>query len=175
MWPHGLLHTRIPCPCFVWICIFLSWSWSRTLATTQQAFCEIFYIWRCIPDAFVERDVLHIHLVLYSCWEISYRNVVEQDWGTEQSGERWAYQRTHISCLLFSFRAYGSVHTYLQYVLLPMLDCCLVLCVPQLSWLVASQGKILFKYCLFWHSSKIYGVVSYFYFCGIDSIIMSCF
>ena len=29
-----------------------------------MVFCKIFCVWRCIPDAYVERDVLHICLLL---------------------------------------------------------------------------------------------------------------
>ena len=46
--------------------------WSGPPFCSQLVFCMHFCVWRCIPDVFVERDVLHIHLllrhlVLYVC------------------------------------------------------------------------------------------------------------
>ena len=56
----------LPCiilPSFVWVSI--PFQWSGTLVYSQLVFCEIFCIWRCVSDALMERDVLHIHLLLH--------------------------------------------------------------------------------------------------------------
>ena len=36
----------------------------RCSACSQMIFCRIFCVWRCIPDVSMERDVLHIHILL---------------------------------------------------------------------------------------------------------------
>ena len=41
--------------------IYIPFLWSETSVSFQLAFCKMFCIWGCIPDASVERDVLHIH------------------------------------------------------------------------------------------------------------------
>ena len=41
-----------------------SFWWSGTPAHSQLVFCMHFSVWRCIPDASMERDVLHVHLLL---------------------------------------------------------------------------------------------------------------
>ena len=48
--------------CMVLYILFL---WSGTPVCSQQVFCIHFCVWRCIPDVSVERDVLHVHLLLY--------------------------------------------------------------------------------------------------------------
>ena len=48
---------------FVWV--YIPFQWSGTLAHSQLVFCDIFCIWRCVSDALMERDVLHIHLLLH--------------------------------------------------------------------------------------------------------------
>ena len=42
----------------------IPFRWSGTPASSQLMLCKIFCIWRCIPDASMERDVLHFHLLL---------------------------------------------------------------------------------------------------------------
>ena len=36
-----------------------------TPVRSQLVFCMHFCVWRCVPDVSVERDVLHIHLLLH--------------------------------------------------------------------------------------------------------------
>ena len=50
-------------PSFAWICVFLSDGQGLRLALSWLL-CKIFCMWRCIPDASMERDVLHFHLLL---------------------------------------------------------------------------------------------------------------
>ena len=38
--------------------------WSGTPAHSRLVFCKPFCVWGCIPDVSVERDVLHVHLLL---------------------------------------------------------------------------------------------------------------
>ena len=38
--------------------------WSGPPVCSQLVFCMHFCVWRCIPDISVERDVLHVHLLL---------------------------------------------------------------------------------------------------------------
>ena len=38
--------------------------WSGTPVRSQLVFCMHFCVWRCIPDVSMERDVLHIYLLL---------------------------------------------------------------------------------------------------------------
>ena len=38
--------------------------WSGTPVHSQLVFCMHFCVWRCIPDVSMERDVLHVHLLL---------------------------------------------------------------------------------------------------------------
>ena len=39
--------------------------WSGTPVCSQLVFCRHLCVWRCIPDVSMERDVLHIHLLLH--------------------------------------------------------------------------------------------------------------
>ena len=39
--------------------------WSGTPIRSQLLFCMHFCVWRCIPDVSMERDVLHVHLLLH--------------------------------------------------------------------------------------------------------------
>ena len=38
--------------------------WSGTSVSSQLVFCMYLCVWRCSPDVIVERDVLHVHLLL---------------------------------------------------------------------------------------------------------------
>ena len=44
--------------------LYILFHWSGTPACSQLVFCKHFCVWRCIPDVSMERDVLHIHLLL---------------------------------------------------------------------------------------------------------------
>ena len=57
--PLGPCSTRF---CAVLYIIFL---WSGIPVRSQVVVCMNFYVWRCIPDVSTERDVLHVHLLLY--------------------------------------------------------------------------------------------------------------
>ena len=46
------------------IILYILFWWRGTPACSQLVFCRIFSVWRYIPDAFMERDELHIHLLL---------------------------------------------------------------------------------------------------------------
>ena len=46
------------------IILYILFWWRGTPACSQLVFCKIFSVWRCIPDAFMDRDALHIHLLL---------------------------------------------------------------------------------------------------------------
>ena len=65
------IHTNTPVfppssfilPIFMWVYILFS-AGSGTPVCAQLVFCLPFCVWRCIPDVSVEREVLHIHLLL---------------------------------------------------------------------------------------------------------------
>ena len=44
--------------------LYILFQWSGTPVHSQLAFCKIFCVWRCIPDKSMERDVLHVYLLL---------------------------------------------------------------------------------------------------------------
>jgi len=44
--------------------LYISFQWSGTPAQSQLLFCNVFCIWRCIFDASMERDILHVQLLL---------------------------------------------------------------------------------------------------------------
>ena len=45
--------------------LYILFRWSGTPVRSQLVFCVNFCVWRCIPDVSVERDVLHVHLLLH--------------------------------------------------------------------------------------------------------------
>ena len=45
--------------------LYILFHWSGTPAYSQLVFCKHFCVWRYIPDVSVDRDVLHIHLLLW--------------------------------------------------------------------------------------------------------------
>ena len=46
------------------VILYILFRWSGTPAFSQLVFCKYFCVWSCILDVSVERDVLHIHLLL---------------------------------------------------------------------------------------------------------------
>ena len=52
------------CPAKFCMVLYIFFWWSGTPAHSQLVFCNIFCVWKYIPDASVERDVLHVHLLL---------------------------------------------------------------------------------------------------------------
>ena len=44
--------------------LYILFHWSGTPVCSQLVLCMHFCVWRCIPDVPVERDVLHVHLLL---------------------------------------------------------------------------------------------------------------
>ena len=44
--------------------LYILSHWSGTPVRSQLVFCMHFYVWRCIPDVSMEREVLHIYLLL---------------------------------------------------------------------------------------------------------------
>ena len=45
--------------------LYILFHWSGTLACSQLVFHKIFCVLRCVPDVSIEREVLHIHLLLH--------------------------------------------------------------------------------------------------------------
>ena len=45
--------------------LYILFFWSDTPVYSQLVFCMHFCVWRCIPDGSMERDVLHVHLLLH--------------------------------------------------------------------------------------------------------------
>jgi len=58
-WSHWFLHATEIC-----VVLYIPFHWSGTPVYSQLMFCMYFCVWRCIPDVSMERDVLHIHLLL---------------------------------------------------------------------------------------------------------------
>ena len=54
----------VPSSSQVCMVLYILFLWSGTPVRSQLVFCMHFCVWRCIPDASVETDVLHIHLLL---------------------------------------------------------------------------------------------------------------
>ena len=44
--------------------LYILFQWSGTPACSQLVVCNHFWVWRCIPDVSMERDILHVHLLL---------------------------------------------------------------------------------------------------------------
>ena len=44
--------------------LYILFHWSGTLVHSQLVFCVHFSVWRYIPVVSMERDVLHVHLLL---------------------------------------------------------------------------------------------------------------
>ena len=44
--------------------LHILFHWWGTPVCSQLMFCMYFCVWRCIPDVFMERDALHVHLLL---------------------------------------------------------------------------------------------------------------
>jgi len=57
--PPQFLHPTEFC-----VVLYILFHWSGTPVCSQLVFCTHFCVWRCIPDVSVERDVLHVHLLL---------------------------------------------------------------------------------------------------------------
>ena len=47
------------------VVLYILFHWSSTPVCFQLVFCMHFCVWRCIPDVSVERDTLHVHLLLH--------------------------------------------------------------------------------------------------------------
>ena len=53
------------CPTEFCVVLYILFHWSGTLACSQLVFHKIFCVLRCVPDVSIEREVLHIHLLLH--------------------------------------------------------------------------------------------------------------
>ena len=60
---RGLFFPLVPLTKFCMV-LYILFRWSSTPVCSQLVFCMHFCVWRCIPNVSVERDVLHIHLLL---------------------------------------------------------------------------------------------------------------
>ena len=67
--------------------LYALFRWSGTPVHSQRVFSMHFCVWRCVPDVFVERDILHIHLLL--------RHLVLY--------LKWSFERSVFSCLWPTF------------------------------------------------------------------------
>ena len=59
-----LFFPLVPSSYWVLHCSIILFHWPVTPVCSQLVFCMHFCVWRCILDVSVERDVLHIHLLL---------------------------------------------------------------------------------------------------------------
>ena len=60
-----LFFPLVPLSYQVCVGLYILFHWSGTPVCSQLVFCVHFCVWRFIPDVSVERDVFHIHLLLY--------------------------------------------------------------------------------------------------------------
>ena len=65
--------------------LYILCNWSGTPVYSKLVFCMLFCVWRCIPDVSVERDVLHIHLLLHHLVLQLTFFYKEPDWRMETS------------------------------------------------------------------------------------------
>ena len=75
--------------------LYILFCWSGTPVCSQRVFCMHFCVWRCVPDVSVERDILHVHLllhhlVLYLKW-ILERSVFSCLWPTFSSSYSYCW------------------------------------------------------------------------------------
>ena len=47
------------------VVLYILFHWSGTPVHPEMVFCMLFCDWRCIPNASMKRDVLHVHLLLH--------------------------------------------------------------------------------------------------------------
>ena len=59
-----LFYPLFLCPTEFYVVLYILFHWSGTPVHSQLVFCLHFCVWRCIPHVSVERDVLHVHLLL---------------------------------------------------------------------------------------------------------------
>ena len=48
-----------------WVVVYILFLWSSTPVHSQLVFCMHFCVWKCVPDVSMERNLLHIHLLLH--------------------------------------------------------------------------------------------------------------
>ena len=60
---RGLFFSLVPLTEFCMV-LYILYCLSGTPVCSQLVFCMHFCVWRCVPNVSVERDVLHIHLLL---------------------------------------------------------------------------------------------------------------
>ena len=61
-------------PSWVLVVLYICFHWSGTPVQSQLVFCMHFCVWWCIRDVSLEKDVLHIHLLVYHLvlWQSIY-------------------------------------------------------------------------------------------------------
>ena len=59
-----LFFPLVPSSYQVFVVLYILFLWSGIPVCSQLVFCMHFCVSRCIPDVSMERDVLHIHLLL---------------------------------------------------------------------------------------------------------------
>ena len=47
------------------VVLYIHFHWSGTPVHSQLVFCMLFCVLRCIPDVSMERDILHVYLLLH--------------------------------------------------------------------------------------------------------------
>ena len=77
---HPPLFSLLPSFCWVLRGSVYSFLVVNTPAHSQHVFCKI-CVWRCLPDASVERDVLHVHLLSHHLVSLTVILVLgEMEW-----------------------------------------------------------------------------------------------
>ena len=61
---HSWFSPWLLCPIEFCVVLYILFLWSGPPDHSQLLFCMHFCVWRCVPDVSVERDVLHVHLLL---------------------------------------------------------------------------------------------------------------
>ena len=62
---HSWFSPWLLCPIEFCVVLYILFLWSGPPDHSQLVFCMHFCVWRCVPDVSVERDILHVHLLLH--------------------------------------------------------------------------------------------------------------
>ena len=95
----NLFFLLLPSSYRVCVGLYILFCWSGTPVPSQLVFCMHFWVWWCIPDVFVERDVLHVSLLL--CYLPSFDK--EIPYATSGIREKYSIsQEMYLIILLYS-------------------------------------------------------------------------
>ena len=72
--------------------LYILFWWSGTPVSSQLVFCMHFCVSRCIPDVSMQRDVLHVHLLLHHLVLLHISSsIIVFSWYMSSIGIVWSY------------------------------------------------------------------------------------